>query len=126
MSNNLANQYNVIDTRKSRCLAKTVLLSLGMFQVMLATVAVAQTSPARSDNTVTNFPSGRLNEIKPIRQPGTFFDSNNGSQRFFQRGREQLYFLPDEKSEAILQIDEEIEGKGEDGEQEVEGVEGKK
>lgn len=120
MSNYLADRYNLISTRKSRYLAKTVLFSLGMSQVMFIKVAVAQTSPARSNNTVTNFPSGRLNEIKPIRQPGTFFDSNNSSQQFFQRGREQLYFLPEEKSEPILQIDEEIEGKTEDSEQQIE------
>lgn len=118
MSNYPDDRDKIIDTRKSRCLAKTILFLLGISQVILTTVAVAQTSP-NSNNTMTNFPSNRLSEIKPIRQPGSFFDSNNSAQQFFQRGREQLYFLPDEKSEPILQIDEEIEGKPKGSEQEV-------
>lgn len=48
-------------------------------------------------------------DTRPIQQPGAVFDSNNGSRQFFQQGRDKLFLLPQEKSEPILQIDEEIE-----------------
>lgn len=38
-------------------------------------------------------------------------DRNNGfgSQQFFEEGREKLYFLTDEESESLLEIDEDID-----------------
>ena len=36
-------------------------------------------------------------------------DPGNSSQEFFHQGKEKLYFLPDEESEPVLQIDQESE-----------------
>lgn len=81
---------------------------------LLATGVHAQTVPSgASTNTLPNIGNsnpGRLNDVKPIRQPSSVIDSSRGSQQFFNRGREQLFFLPDSNSESILEIDEELEG----------------
>ncbi|MEM7595962.1 MAG: hypothetical protein AAF383_31415 [Cyanobacteria bacterium P01_A01_bin.83] len=81
--------------------------------ILLTTIVEAQTVP-RGANTTTvpntgNFNPGGHNEIKPIRQRGSFLDSGRGSQQFFQQDRKQLFFLPEDNSEPILQIDEELE-----------------
>ena len=81
---------------------------------LLATAIHAQTVPnGASTNTLPNLGNsnpGRLNDVKPIRQPNSVIDSSRGSQQFFNRGREQLFFLPDNNPESILEIDEELEG----------------
>ncbi|MEM8721817.1 MAG: hypothetical protein AAGE84_21380 [Cyanobacteria bacterium P01_G01_bin.39] len=81
--------------------------------IFLTTIVEAQTVPSGANiNTVPNtgnFNSGGLNEIKPIRQRGSFSDSSRGSQQFFQQDQKQLFFLPEDNSEPILQIDEELE-----------------
>lgn len=57
-----------------------------------------------------NFPL-QNNEARTSQPSGTFFDPNSGSRQFFQQGREQLYFLPTEKSTPILQIDDDLQEK---------------
>lgn len=68
--------------------------------------SIAKAQNVTSPNTV-NSPN-QINDVEPIQQPGTFFDPSNGSGQFFQQDRDRLYFLPEEKSEPILQIDESI------------------
>lgn len=67
----------------------------------------AQTSPSPE---LGNF-SLPNNEARTSQPSGTFFDPNSGSRQFFQQGREQLYFLPTEKSTPILQIDDQLHQK---------------
>ncbi|MEM7760140.1 MAG: hypothetical protein AAF298_18745 [Cyanobacteria bacterium P01_A01_bin.40] len=82
--------------------------------ILLTTVVKAQIPPSGANTTtvpnIGNSNFGRLNNVKPIQQPGSFSDSTRGSssQQFFHQGREQLFFLPENHSEPILQIDEEI------------------
>ncbi|MFM2312564.1 MAG: hypothetical protein RLZZ04_1840 [Cyanobacteriota bacterium] len=66
-----------------------------------------QTSPSPE---LGNFPL-QNNEARTSQPSGTFFDPNSGSRQFFQQGREQLYFLPTEKSTPILKIDDELQEK---------------
>ena len=47
------------------------------------------------------------NQIKPFRQNS--FSESGGSQQFFRQGNDNLYFLPEKKSDSILQIDKDIE-----------------
>jgi hypothetical protein len=67
----------------------------------------AQTSPSPE---LGNF-LPQNNEVRTSQPSGTFFDPNSGSGQFFQQGREQLDFLPTEKSTPILQIDDELQKK---------------
>ncbi len=76
--------------------------------------------PARSqsvdgvNNTIQN--SGQVpvqfNNVRPVRQPNFLIDSDSSSQRFFQQGREELYFLPEKKTEPILKIDKTVKADG--------------
>jgi hypothetical protein len=67
----------------------------------------AQTTPSPEVGNLLN----QVNRTTPIQQPGGVLDPNSGSRQFFQQGRDQLYFLPTEKSQPILQIDEGVEQK---------------
>lgn len=70
-------------------------------------LGIAQTSPSPD---LGNFlpPNNGTSTSQPSE---TFFVPNSGSGQFFQQGREQLYFLPTEKSTPILQIDDEVQEK---------------
>ncbi len=60
----------------------------------------AQSDPSViTDDNRTNAGKMYLSQINRI-------DPGNSSQEFFDQGREKLYFLPDEESESILQIDQ--------------------
>lgn len=116
MKNNLATQsnikINIIDVFP-KCLIRLLSFPMIVPTILMTTLAEAQTLPSQPGNgnlnsNFNNFPSGQLNDIRTIRQPGGFFDSNKGSQRFFQRGSEQLYFLPNEEPESILEVESEI------------------
>jgi hypothetical protein len=71
----------------------------------------AQTSPSPELGTELGNFFSQNNEAQTSQPSGTFFAPNNGSQQFFQQGREQLYFLPTKKSTPILQIDDELREK---------------
>ncbi|MEL7420003.1 MAG: hypothetical protein AAGK10_15735, partial [Cyanobacteria bacterium J06555_3] len=88
-----------------RLLMKVILYLVTAPALLLAaSIAKAQTpTPANFGNS-----GGQINDVRPISQPGTVFDSNSGSRQFFQQGRDKLYFLPAEESEPILQIDDGI------------------
>ena len=88
---------------------KRFLLYFAAASLALSPPVLAQTTAPGVNNTQPQLPAPTFNEIKPIRQSGSFSDFNRGSQQFFQEGREQLYFLPSEESEPILQVDEAIE-----------------
>ena len=105
----IARRNNILYTRQNRYSSKTILFLLGILNIIFSPVSNAQITAPRSSNTEPNSFSSQPSNIKPIQQPGSFFDSNSsGSQQFFQQDTEQLYFLPEEKSEPILQIDEDI------------------
>jgi hypothetical protein len=106
-------------------MSKKLLFLLGISNIIFSPITNAQAPAAGSNNPALNLPSNLPSEIKPIQQPGSFFDFDSGSQDFFQQGREQLYFLPDEKPEPILKVDEEIKEEARDNEQGTE-VESKK
>ena len=114
MSNYPTAQVNILYTRQNRFLSKTLLFFLAILSTAFSSMTNAQTSPPSSSNTAPNSFSSQPNDIRPIQQPGSFFDSNNGSRQFFQQGREQLYFLPEEKSEPILQIEEDVRDEAEE------------
>ena len=76
-----------------------------LFSVLLVNpVAKAQESTPVTPNTGTPI---QIDRSQPIQQSGTVLDSNSSSRQFFQEGRDKLYFLPEEKSEPILEIEEE-------------------
>ena len=60
----------------------------------------AQTSPVQ------------YNDVRPVRQQNFLFDSGNSSQQFFQQGKKQLYFLPEEEAKPILKIDKTVKADG--------------
>ena len=82
--------------------------------ILGTTITNAQNLPSGAGTTtvpnIGNFNSGSLNQVQPIRQGGSTLDSSRNSRQFFNQGREQLFFLPDNDSESILKIDEELEG----------------
>ncbi len=97
-------------------ITKATLFLTGVMSLTLTCSMVqAQQNPSGTlGNTTPNLPlsSGQFNNFEPIRQPNFLIESGSGSQQFFRQGREQLYLLPQEKSEPILQIDETIEAEG--------------
>ena len=48
------------------------------------------------------------NFVRPVRQRN-FHPNSGGSQKFFRQSNDNLYFLPEERSDSILEIDEDIE-----------------
>ncbi len=42
----------------------------------------------------------------------SFFLDRGGSQQFFEEGRNRIYFLPEEESKPVLEIDETVEAEG--------------
>ncbi len=94
------------------CLVKSMPYLMGVALVLSPQITRAQTSLSgtTSNNTpnIGNLSPSQLNNIKPIQQPNIFIDSNRSSQRFFERGRERLFLLPNEASKPILQIDEAV------------------
>ena len=69
-------------------------------------VQAQSTQPSAADNVSPR----QLDNIQPFQQ--NFNYNSGGSQQFFQEGNDRLYFLPEEKSEPILQIDQTIEAEG--------------
>ena len=87
---------------------------------IISLLSFAETNSAQShpsvigDDNRTNAGNIYLSQINRI-------DPGNSSQEFFDQGREKLYFLPDEESESILQIDQ---GSEQEPKPQVEGREG--
>ncbi len=87
---------------------------------IISLLTFARTNSAQSYPSVitndnrTNVGNIYLSQINRI-------DPSNSSQEFFDQGREKLYFLPEEESEPILQIDQGSEQKPKP---QVEGREG--
>ena len=100
----------------SNCIIKAALFLTGVISLNLASSIVqAQQIPSGDlGNTTPNLrlSPGQLNNLEPIRQPSFSTESGSGSQQFFRQGREQLYLLPEEKSEPILKLDKTIEAEG--------------
>ncbi|NJL53154.1 MAG: hypothetical protein HC930_14900 [Hydrococcus sp. SU_1_0] len=73
--------------------------------LLVSFLSNAQTAPSPEVGNLLN----QVNGARAIQQPGGILDPNSGSEQFFQQGRDQLHFLPTEKSQPILQIDEGVE-----------------
>jgi hypothetical protein len=102
----LTSAHSLIDF-KSVPMKSTIYLATISGIVLASFSGNAQTTPAPEVGNLLN----QVNGATPIQQPGRVLDPNSGSRQFFQQGRDQLYFLPTEKSQPILQIDEGVEQK---------------
>lgn len=74
---------------------------------------MAQAQHSRPSLEESSSPSNRIspnrsNYVSPIRQRN-LYPNSGGSQKFFRQGNDDLYFLPENRSEPILQIDEDLE-----------------
>jgi hypothetical protein len=98
--------HSLIDF-KSVPMKSTIYLATISGIVLASFSGNAQTTPSPEVGNLLN----QVNGATPIQQPGRVLDPNSGSRQFFQQGRDQLYFLPTEKSQPILQIDEGVEQK---------------
>lgn len=54
---------------------------------------------------------GQFNNVRPIRQQN-FHPNTSGSQQFFRQDNDRLYFLPEGKSDPILEIHQTVETEG--------------
>ena len=91
-----------------------IFLAAGIIFTVGCNFAQAQSPPAGAGNTspnLGNISPGQFNNVRPVPQRSINFNSG-GSQQFFRQGDEQLYFLPEEKPEPILEIDETVEAEG--------------
>ena len=90
-------------------IAGIIFLTIGSNRIL------AQSNPSGAiDNTspnIGNISPGQFNNIKPVRQPSFPVDAG-GSQQFFEGGQDRIYFLPEEESKPILEIDDTIEAEG--------------
>jgi hypothetical protein len=96
---------------------KISLFLVGILLVTLGShIAQAQTNPSGLQGNTTpnldNFAPNQFDDVQPVGQPDLGIDSNNSSQQFFRQNNDQLYFLPESKSEPILKIDETVEAEG--------------
>lgn len=95
--------------REVLAIAGIILLTVGTEKVQ------AQSNPSGSLNNTSpsldRISPGQFNNIQPVRQPNFPVDSG-GSQQFFEGGQDRIYFLPEEESEPILEIDKTIEADG--------------
>ncbi|MGL4883321.1 MAG: hypothetical protein ACRC8K_20015 [Waterburya sp.] len=99
---------------------KTILFLTGILSLTLTCyTAQAQTNPSglQGNNipSLNDIPSNQLDEPLTVEQQDFVIDSVNSSQQFFRQDQffrqnnDQLYFLPESKSEPILKIDETVE-----------------
>lgn len=88
---------------------RSMFYSMGIVLLLLTTkIASAQSNLSIAiSNKKLNISNMYLSQIN---RDNIRIDRNNGfgSQQFFEQGKEKLYFLTDEESESLLEIDEEI------------------
>ena len=84
-----------------RLISYSVGISIGIISLLsFAGTNSARTHPSVvADDNRINTGNMYLSQINRI-------DPGNSSQEFFDQGKEKLYFLPDEESEPVLQIDQ--------------------
>lgn len=99
---------------------KSIFYLGALSSILLCATANAQDRPSRTTISGPNNSPIQVNPSQPVQQPGTVLDSNSGSRQFFQQGRDRIYFLPKDKSESILEVDEEIESETEELEPQTE------
>lgn len=75
---------------------------------IISLLSFAGTNSARTHPSVVA-DDNRINTDNMYLSQINRIDPGNSSQEFFHQGKEKLYFLPDEESEPILQIDQESE-----------------
>ncbi|WP_319422494.1 hypothetical protein [Pleurocapsa sp. FMAR1] len=96
----------------SRIIKEALFLTGLASAILFANLARSQ-SVDGVDNTVQNLSQTlQYNDVRPVRQPNFLIDSSSGSQQFFQQGKKQLYFLPEEKAKPILKIDKTVKADG--------------
>lgn len=61
-----------------------------------------------TSNTADGITPNQPNCVKPVRQQNSYPDAG-GSQQFFRQGNDKFYFLPEDESGSILQIDRDVE-----------------
>lgn len=102
---------------------KTILVLTGILSLTLTChTAKAQTNPSglQGNNipSLNDIPSNQLDNSQSVEQQDFIIDSVNSSQQFFRQDQffrqnnDQLYFLPEPKSEPILKIDKTVEAEG--------------
>ncbi|MGL6344465.1 MAG: hypothetical protein ACRC80_35615, partial [Waterburya sp.] len=102
---------------------KTILFLTGILSLTLTCyTAEAQTNPSdlQGNNipSLNDIPSSQLDNSQSVEQQDFIIDSVNSSQQFFRQDQffrqnnDQLYFLPESKSEPILKIDKTVEAEG--------------
>lgn len=99
---------------------KTTALLMGIAPLLVFSNTVqAQTKPSNGSTPSTSdgLAPGKLDNFgsssRQYSQPSTFLEPDSGSQRFFNQGRESLYFLPEESEDnKLLNLDESIEAEG--------------
>lgn len=94
-------------TLKRKAIAWKLWLSAIAWWSLGSASVLAQSNPTGNSPTFNDISPGRFSDVRPVqRQFST--DLQGGSQDFFRRGDEGLYFLPTENSKPILKIDEEV------------------
>ena len=82
-----------------------------IFLIFSGNLVRAQSTPpsAIGNTTPPNFDNLSPREFDNIRSPQQNWNySSNGSQQFFRQDNDDLYFLPEDESDSILQIDEKV------------------
>lgn len=108
---------NYANLRQGERMMKTTLFLIGILSLTLTChTAKAQTNPSGSGGnnipSLNDIPSNQLDDAQSVEQQDFIINSVNSSQQFFRQDNEQLYFLPESKSEPILKIDKTIEAEG--------------
>ncbi len=89
-----------------------ILLATGIISLTFD-CGISQAQPDRSGTENNMSPNSedrsgdRSNYVRPVQQQ-YFYPDAGGSQQFFRQGNDRLYFLPEKKSDPILQIDESV------------------
>ena len=99
---------------------KTTSWLMGITSLLILSHPVAAQTPSANDSLPStsggSFSSpinDWVNSTPQYSQPSLLINPNNGSQRFFQEGRDNLYFLPEESENSnLLNLDESIEAEG--------------
>lgn len=77
------------------------------------TIPADASTPSTSDGLTPSQLDNLSGSSRQYSRPGFSIEPNSGSQRFFDQGREDIYFLPEESEDnELLNLDESIEAEG--------------
>lgn len=99
---------------------KTTSWLMGIISLLIFSVPVSAQTPSDNDSlpsTSEGSFSSPINDwvdsAPQYSQPSLLIKPNNSSSRFFEEGRDSLYFLPEESENSnLLNLDESIEAEG--------------